>query len=268
MQFHDLIPYWPLLLPVGFFLLLFAAAVGERRYVRPYVPLDPSLRPAASGHGGEAPGSASDLPDPSQVSDYVNLMSRDARVAGFAFGGMLAHAKAPRIKILAALWCAPDREILVLTGSGSVYGMPSHQTWLFTPLRDGRVLVTTDNNDEGDLSRLYRTKRLLNLPFPDLLASHRARMARLAPDVARFAEAGPLESLMNVYDRRLWRMVERGRARLVDDDRLVWRHTAWGGLLVCANFFPQLLGSIPQFWRVNRRPVASPLLKPLAARRD
>ena len=35
-----------------------------------------------------------------------------------------------------------------------------------TPLADGRVLVTTDNNDEGDVSGLYVTKRVLNVAFP------------------------------------------------------------------------------------------------------
>ena len=34
-------------------------------------------------------------------------------------------------------------------------------------------------------------------------------------------------------------------------------------VLVCLDFFPQLLNAFTQIWRVNRRPVADPQLQPV-----
>ena len=121
----DLSPWWVLALPAGFLVLLFAAAVLETRRSRPYFPLEnrPGPRP-----GDRMLGYRADLPDPGQISDYVATMSRDVQAAGLAYGGMLAHAKAPRINTLATVWMAPTRDLLVLTGSGTVFTMPAYQT--------------------------------------------------------------------------------------------------------------------------------------------
>jgi hypothetical protein len=252
-------PWWLLALPIGFLALLFAAAVLEKRHARPYVSLDarPAPRP-----GGRTPNDRADLPDPSQISDYVAVMSRDAEAAGLRFGGMLAHASAPRIRILGSIWMSPPRDLLVLTGSGTVMKMPAYQTWLMTPLADGRVLVTTDNNDEGDLSGLYVTRRVLNAPFPELLATHRAQMQKHGAAVATFAEPTALDALMRVYDRRVERLVGRGLANHVYADRAQWRYTALGGLAVCGNFFAQFAGAIRQAGRAGGQPIASTQLRP------
>ena len=79
--------------------------------------------------------------------------------------------------------------------------------------------------------------------------------------LAAFAEPTPLDALTAVYDRRVARMVDRGLARCLYTDKAEWRHTALGGVVVCLHFFVQLAGAFPQFWRVNRGPIASPLLK-------
>src|SRR4051812_28321420 len=130
----------PLLIPVGFLLLLFIVALAEKRITNPYVIFPRHVWV--------------------ELPPYVLEMCREIEEAGFTFGGIVAHSKYPSTKILGCVWLSPAREILVLTGSGKVFGMLSKQTWLYTPLSDGTYLVTTDQNDEGDHSKLMRVRRL------------------------------------------------------------------------------------------------------------
>src|SRR5438874_3896512 len=112
--------WWVALVPIGFLGLLFIVALKERRLVRPYVDLQTRT--------------IADAPEGSQASPYVAGMSRELAAVGFEFGGMCAHAKLPRIRIVAAVWWSPARNVLALSGSGTVMGMPAYQTWLITPL--------------------------------------------------------------------------------------------------------------------------------------
>ena len=254
---------WLALLPAGFLILLFVVSVMERRLVRPFVPARRRDVRAGTRAGAPLPlNYGDDTPDPSQVSPYVALMSGRLAAAGFEFGGIFAHAK-PRIRVLAALWWSSQRDVLALTGSGTVWNIPSHQSWLFTPLRDGRLLVTTDNNDEGDLSGLYVMRRVLNVPMDEMLAAHRRRLARVAGETAVFSEASPADALAAISDRRLERLIARHLARYADEGQTVWHYTGWGGFLGCLDFFRQFFGALPQFWRVHRGPVADPKLMPL-----
>lgn len=224
-------------LPVGFLLFLFVVALVEKRLTYPFllVPADRVI----------------------QVPNYVQIMSADAAAAGFYWGGTLVHRKYPQIKILGAVWMSPRREIVMLTGSGTVASMASRQTWLYTPLADGRFLVTTDQNDEGDPAGLYLTRRRHNARFPDLLALHYRRVQERYAEVRSFAEAHPFEALTGVYDDRVERLIERGRAKWTDPGREYWRHTVSGAVLVVLGFFPQLVGALTQSARVNSTPVGS-----------
>lgn len=261
-------PLWfVLLLPLGFFGLLFVVALRELRYTRPYIDFT-RVASVFEPQPGQMLAYSNDLPHPSQASDYVRTMTADAEAAGFSHAATLLHAKAPKVKIVAALLIAPDRRTLVLTGSGTVFGMASRQTFLFSPLADGRVLVTTDNNDEGDVARRYITRRYLNVRFPRLWEAHCNRVESRAADVAPFAESEASDALFGMYERRVESMIDRGLARYVDADRLYWRHTAMGATLVCLNFFPQLVGAFSQAWRVNRPPIASTALRPASQMSD
>lgn len=254
-------PVWLVaLVPVAYFGLLFAAALCERRYTRPYIDFT-RVASLPGAQPGQTLFYANDLPHPSQASDYVRTMTADAEAAGFAYAATLLHAKAPKVKIVAALLMSADRRTLVLTGSGTVFSMASRQTWLFSPLADGRVLVTTDNNDEGDIAKRYVTRRILNVRFERLWETHRKRMESSTGEVASFVERDVSDALFGIYERRVQWMVDRGRACYVDPDKLYWRYTPLGALFVCLNFFPQLFNALPQFWRVNSSPIANTALR-------
>jgi hypothetical protein len=254
--------FWATVIPLAFLLLLFTVALIERRHTRPFVP--------ARRAGGKPPGGArkptldysDDTPDPSQISPYVAVMARDLAAAGFESGGLIAQVR-KRIRILGAVYWSPQRDILVAIGSGTVLNMPAYQTRLLTRLRDGRLLVTTDNNDEGDPSGIYRFKRVLNAEMHRLLEVHRERMARQAKEIVPFSEPTAQDALAGVYQRRASKMVERGIATWIDAGGTMWRYTPLGALLVCRDFFRQLGGGLMQFWRVKSQPVADTNLMPM-----
>lgn len=212
----------------GFLLLLFTVALIEKRLAEPYL--------AAT--------------EDTALPPYVVSCGQELHRRGFEYGGILQHAK---MAIKATTWFSPDRTILALTGAGKVGPIPTQQTWLFTPLSDGRLLVTTDRNDEGDISGLHLIRRRLNSPFPELLHFHEQRIAKEPDQICSFPEASPLDAVLAVYSERTARLIELGRARYLDDGQQRWRYTAKGGLHVCTAFFGQLFDAFRQFqsWRVG-----------------
>ncbi|HEY7120537.1 MAG TPA: hypothetical protein VH475_28390 [Tepidisphaeraceae bacterium] len=252
--------FWAVVAVGGFFLLLFVTSVLERRYTCPYVPVRVAGAAAAPLRAGEPPPTldyADATPDASELPEYVRIMSDDAHASGFLFDRLVAHVKAPQVRILATVWYSPDRRTVLLSGAGTVARAPAFQTWLFTPLKDGRFLVTTDNNDEGDRSGLYRMKRVIRMRFDKLLAVHDAQIEKFGPQVTSFEESSALDALLAIYQRRADRLVARGSARYTSEDRLYWHYTGWGGLRNCLGFFVQLAQTVPQAVRVQRPPIGS-----------
>jgi len=221
--------YWLLVGLGGFLLLLLAVAMIERRYSLPYlrVPME----------------SVNDL------SPYVRRMSDDANAAGFVFGDYIVHAK-PSIKIWGTVWLSPDRRTLMMASSGTVSGLRSKQTFLFSALNDGTYLCTTDNIGESDPSRLLWFKRHWNGLFADLWKLHQKRLSNAAFAVVDFRQSLPFEILTDIYDRRTQSMIEKGLARYADADQACWRHSFLGAVHICGGFFVQLGQAFPQFWRM------------------
>jgi len=247
-----------LLIPIGFFVLLFCVARFERRRTWPFLPAD-------SGDAGTTDSRAGrHLPVAAQASDYVLAMGGEAEAAGFAHCGFLVHEKAPRIQIIAGVWLSADRRILLISGSGTVLSAQQYQSILYTPLADGRYLVTTDNNDEGDQSGLCLTRRLLNVPLAQLLRYHLKRMDGALVASHGLPAGDGIEALRTIYRQRTQRIIERGRGYYLDPHHEEWRYTTRGALGCCLDFFPQFANALfVQPWRVFRRPIASTALRPL-----
>jgi hypothetical protein len=177
-------------------------------------------------------------------------MSDDANAAGFVFGDYLAHAK-PSIAICGTVWLSRDGQTLFVTSSGTVSGLRSKQTFLFSPLNDGTYLCTTDNIGESDPSGLFRYKRHWNGLFAGLWKIHQNRLANAQFMTAKFRESVPFEALTAVHDRRTQLMIEKGLARYVDADQVCWRHSFLGATHICRSFFVQLGQAAVQFWRMH-----------------
>lgn len=234
----------PLWLVVGMFLL----SLYERNLSRPFVPARKKLSAADDGAMSRVLEYGANLPDASQASRYLVRMCADLRDEKFEFGEMVASVK-PLIQWLGAVWWSPQRDILALTGSGTIAKIGTSQTWLITRLRDGRFLVTTDF-PESELSGLSVLSRMLNVRLRTLLRRHRRRMARRAAAVVAFDEASAYDAVAAYFTRRLERLIARRRARYVDDEmRTHWVYTRFGALLMCGEVWKLALLALMQFWR-------------------
>jgi hypothetical protein len=226
-------PTWAavLLIPgifLGFLFLQFIVALREKHMAEPY----------AFADEGEH----------SRLSSYVARNNQAIATSGFEYGGLVAHTK-PAARILASLWMSPRRDILVITGGGTLSRIPIAQTWLYSPLRSGRILITSDKNDEGDPSGLGIMKHRLRDSFEKLLAYHEKRLVRAGDDVDCFQEETILESLHALHAQRTARLIETGRARWADDEQLAWRYTWRGAIRVSWGMVMQLLEALPQAWK-------------------
>ncbi|MGD0463611.1 MAG: hypothetical protein ABSB74_14085 [Tepidisphaeraceae bacterium] len=222
----------------AFLLLLLVVAMWERRFSRPYVAI-----PEA---------------DVQRLSPYVRRMSDDVQAAGFVFGGYVGHAK-PSIMTRGTVWFSSDGRTVVVTSSGTVSGIRTKQTLIFSPLNDGTLLCTTDQTGESDPSGMLRFKRRWNSLFPGLWELHKRRQSAAGAGVMRFREANAFDALTQIYDRRTHQMVDKGLARFINADEVCWRHTFLGALHICGNFFVQLGQVLPQFWRKYLRGAGSPV---------
>ena len=259
-------PAW---IVVGMFLL----SIYERNLSRPFILARTKLSSDAAC-GSRVLEYGANLPDASQASPYLVRMCADLREAGFEFGEMVVSVK-PLIQWLGAVWWTPQRDVLALSGSGTIATIGTSQTWLITRLRDGRFLITTDF-PESELSGLSVISRMLNARMAALLRRHRRRMARRAAAVVAFDEPSAYEAVAAYFGRRLERLIARRRARYVDDQtRTHWVYTPFGALLMCGEVWKLAVLALMQFWRyfnprwITRRalrPVGTDLLAAAAAR--
>jgi hypothetical protein len=227
---------WVIVPLLAFLLLLLVVAMGERRFTRPNMEIpEQQLGP---------------------LSPYVRRMSDDASANGFVFGCYIGHAK-PSIKICGTVWFSADRRILLMTNSGTVSGLRSKQTMIFSPTNDGTFLCTTDHLGESDPSGLFRFKRLWNGLLEDLLKKHNRRIENAVGRVSPFRESSAFDALTELYAQRTQRMVDKGLAKYIDGEQPCWRHTFFGAIHICGTFFSQLAEALPQFWRKYLRGAGS-----------
>jgi hypothetical protein len=175
-----------------------------------------------------------------------------------------AHRRpAELVQWLGAVCWTPQRDILVLTGSGSVARLGIAQTLLISPLRDGRYLVTADTL-ETDLSGISVIARLLNARFSTLLRCHRRRMARRSVQLLPFAHPSAYAAIDEVCARRLDRLVTRHRAHYLDETHGTWSYTLRGAALLSIMIFSLSFVALAQIWRyLNPRWTLRRTLRPL-----
>jgi hypothetical protein len=237
-----------LLTPVWLMLGMFVLSLYERNLSRPFVPARKKFSQDGAA-GSRLLEYGANLPDASQASPYLARMSGDLRESRFEFGEVVASVK-PLVQWLGAVWWTPSRDIVVLTGSGSIARWGTSQTLLITRMRDGRYLVTTDFLD-SDLSGVSVLSRMLNVRMPTLLRRHRRRMARRAAKLTMFTEPTAYDAVDAFFARRLERLIARRRARFVagDENRTFWVYTPLGAVLMCCVVWQLALVALMQFWR-------------------
>ena len=209
-------------------LAIFCVSLWEKHQVRSYSP--------------------SQTIDPSEFGPYLAQRHAEMLEIGLVHQSVHRHL---RFKLIAVLGFTSDRAILVHAGEGKMAGMRAKQSWLYSRVREGKVLVTTDNFDEGDPSGLTQPKRVINARLPELLSVHRDRLARAGDYVVAFSSPEGHKALEEIGRSCAERLVSMGRAQWLDAEQTTWRYTLKGGVSIAGQFFRQLGTGLLQFWRVR-----------------
>ncbi len=196
---------------IGFsFLAVVAACLWERRPVQPY------YVPAPGDEYGPTP--------------YAERANSDARNLGYRHGGLCHDGKGKLYRVRYDFWLAPDDSTLAVVGSGTVAHIPVNGVRLCSRLVDGRVLCTTSEIGEQDISGAEEQQTWPGLPLKALVEKHERR---LTDAVEPFPADAPLAGLFDIRRRKADALVARGYAYYLDDERKVWRYTLKGAVVFC-----------------------------------
>jgi hypothetical protein len=198
-----------LALPVALLLLALVARMWEPRLVWPYVSVD----------GGV-----------SQATNYMARTSAAARALGFSPEGVFRDGKGRLYRVRYELWSAPQRDVLLLVGGGTVAGIPVDGSWLFTRLGDGRCIasIDTEAGREHDLTGLIHETVYPRTTLDALLDRHRQAVAACAVPPVPYSD--PVSDHRDLLRRRVHALVSSGHATFRGGADQVWRYTAKGAL--------------------------------------
>lgn len=204
----------------------FIAALLERRRVRNYEPV------------------AEDEAAP--ISEYARWVEHAAGRLGYDRLGVFRDAKGKIYNVRYDFWASPGRDVIAYCGVGTMLGIPVKATWLFTPLSDGRCLMTTDHSAamESDLSGMTEMALVANADFDELLARHRKRVDEAPLPSGAFSKADPFGGFNAFRRSRVERLIERGQARFLDDEQDAWKYTVRGALAVATNTYREQFAAI------------------------
>lgn len=208
----------------------------EKRLVWPYVPLEAPPAPVSpaleESDNPYAVGRAVEVMGNLAPTDYAVRAVEGAKALGFRPLDVLRDGKGRIYKIRYDFWLSPGREVLAIIGGGILGVIPVRNTWLITPLSDGRRLVTLDNQSasELDLAGLTDEALIVSVDFRGLLEGHSKRLAASPVPPVPYPETGPLEDHRAFRTRRFDRLEELGYAKFLDERRNVWRYTLKGAI--------------------------------------
>jgi hypothetical protein len=203
-------------------LLVFFAALLEKRRLRPLIPIEP----------GQA------KPMPRECVDAHEA----ALSAGFVDFGMFTDGDKGLTKGFITLLLSPEEDVLVLVQWGT--GMKRFR--IQSNFAEGTSLVTSNTAGEGDLTGQQELVSLHNAKLLDALNVHYDRIVSSGQAPHPFdADALP-EQLIEQLRQRVDRLIEKGLAKYLNVEKDVWRYKPWGAVLVAANVFRQLIEAMNQ----------------------
>src|SRR5687768_10267758 len=140
------------------FTLQVAVARWERRMVWPYT-------------------SIQDYPRIPETTNYSTIRISQARALGFQFLGWAADRKGPRYLLNYAFLVSPQRDSIVVIGTGKIISIPMQGTWIHTPSVNGRnSYYSTDAESavEIDISGQWKNHLAKVSTFDQLWQNHNA----------------------------------------------------------------------------------------------
>lgn len=201
----------PVVLMAGLGVLVVLINLWEKHPVRPF---DPS-----------APG------DEPPATEYTDRTGDAAEDAGYEYAGATADNCGRLYGLGFDFWRSADRTVFVVVASGKMAKFTFNGTFLYSPLPDGRYLVTTDNVAGADLSGLTDCERRPGMGFDRLLKLHLKRQRQsCGDDPPRFRTDHPGAAFVAMREEEAERVVARGLASYTDADRTAYRYNLRGAV--------------------------------------
>ena len=167
--------------------------------------------------------------DEHRLTTYGRVMNKAAHDLQYVYRGVYHDARGKMYKSRFDFWTSPDDLIMACVSCGSIGGMRNACVNLYSQLEDGHYLQTTDMTGENDLSGLTDLQIWPTLSFPKLVERHGRRLRKLDSPGVPYSDT-PLRDLLSMRVRRTERLVERGDAHFVDEEKNVWKLTFKGAV--------------------------------------
>jgi|GEM_PF-488858 len=207
------------MLAVPFAILMLATIVRmcEKRLVWPYLPAD----------AGTA-----------KPTRYMIKAAEAAEAMGFAPLGAFFDGRGGIYRIRYEFRISPGKDVLLVTGGGTMAGIRVDASWLLTSLSNGRCVVSLDNpaaRERHDLTGLSRETIYPRTTFDILLASHRKAVASAEAPGAQFSN--PVSDHREFLGRKIDMLVQGGYATLYGEGNESWRYTVKGAMFAALASF-------------------------------
>lgn len=157
------------------------------------------------------------------------------------------------VQAYVSCWLSPDSSVCAVVEQGRVIGIEQTETCLYSPLADGRYLVSIDRTGASDVSGLFLEGRYVGVNFEQLYVYHLRRLKRRS-DAVPWPAGASLTTINDIKALRAQRMVELRRAAWTDDAETHWRLTPKGSAIMCVGYFRQLFIALvsPRRWLIRK----------------
>lgn len=203
-------------LVLALFLVPILVAMWEKRLVWNYLPVDRNDPEAMRGLTDFA---------------FVDRVGGELKDRKFEFVASSRDAKGERYRTLYDFYLSPDRQVLVIVGGGTIFGLRLAAMWVFSRIADGRCLLTVSDQNASELDPTGITEEVLAVTTGahDILRRHRDRLALEKGEILTYSN-DPLNDQLEYRFRRFNALVARGHAKFLDEAETRWKYTFVGAV--------------------------------------
>jgi hypothetical protein len=203
---------------IGFlFLLQVAVGCWEKRLAWPYEFL-------SEGDGSR------------DYRGYGAMRFLEASGAGFTLLGRARDIRGGIYQTSFMFLLSPERNCLVVIGTGTVLKMNANAIVLHSPGGDGmRSHYTTDNQTgvEIDVTGLWKSQLIPNANFDFLRARHNEWLQKTGVSLHYFCAGRELEEFRRIRENHFDALGRKGGIAFIDSSRTYWRYTLRGSIKMC-----------------------------------
>jgi len=191
----------------SFALFIIGACLWEKRPVQPYyVALDGEEFPLA------VPSAAANL---------------EAVKSHWEHAAICHDGKGKLYRVRYDMWVSPDFTSLAIIGGGTVARIPVFGIWIYSTLAGGRVLCTTNERGEQDISGVEEQQTWPGATLTELLRIHEGRMTSPAD---KLTAKDALSRYFEIRWMKARALVAKRDAYFLEGEPVAWRYTLKGAV--------------------------------------